>query len=72
MRTAWWYGVVYDEKTEVKHEYATSLAYYALQVDANNCVLKETKQYDKVSVYEADPANMKSEGDTEFTYEKIQ
>lgn len=72
MRTAWWYGVVSDDKTQVKPEYATSLAYYPLQVDANNCVIKETKQYDKVSVYEADPANMKSEGDTEFTFEKIQ
>ena len=71
MRTAWWYGVVDKENNVVKQEYAASLAYYPLDVDANNCVVVETKLYDEKAKYEADPASMKPDDKTAFVCEKI-
>lgn len=71
MRTAWWYGVVSDDKTTVKPEYAAKLAYYPLDVDANNCVKVETKLYDTKEKYEKDPSTMGPDDKTAFTVEKI-
>ena len=71
MRTAWWWGVNDKENNVVKPEYAESLAYYPLNVDSNNCVVIEEKCYDKQSVYDVNPDNMKSEGKTAFECEKI-
>ena len=71
MRTAWWYGVVNDDKTEVKQEYAAKLAYYPLNVDANNCVIVETKLYDTKEKYESDPEGMGADDKTAFECEKI-
>ena len=72
MRTAWWYGVVNDDKTEVKQEYAAKLAYYPLNVDANNCVIVETKLYDTKEKYETNPDSMGADDKTAFECEKIQ
>jgi hypothetical protein len=72
MRTAWWYGVVNDDKTEVKQEYAAKLAYYPLNVDANNCVIVETKLYDTKEKYETNPDSMGADDKTAFVCEKIQ
>ena len=71
MRTAWWYGVVNDDKTEVKQEYAAKLAYYPLNVDANNCVIVETKLYDTKEKYETNPDSMGADDKTAFECEKI-
>lgn len=71
MRTAWWYGVVNDDKTEVKQEYAAKLAYYPLNVDANNCVIVETKLYDTKEKYESNPESMGADDKTAFECEKI-
>lgn len=71
MRTAWWYGVVNDDKTEVKQEYAAKLAYYPLNVDANNCVIVETKLYDTKEKYETDPNSMGPDAEAAFVCEKI-
>ena len=72
MRTAWWYGIVSDDKTTVKPEYAAQLAYYPLDVDANNCVVTETKLYDTKEKYEADPSTMGPDSKSAFVVEKIQ
>ena len=72
MRTAWWWGIVNDDKTAVNPEYAPKLAYYPLDVDANNCVKKETKLYDTKEKYEADPSTMGLDDAYEFVCEKIQ
>lgn len=72
MRTAWWYGVVSDDKTEVKQEYAAKLAYYPLDVDANGCVKVELKLYDTKEKYDADPSTMGEDDKYEFVCEKIQ
>lgn len=72
MRTAWWYGVVNEEKTAVNPEYAAKLAYYPLDVDANGCVVIEEKLYDTKEKYEADPASMGADDKTAFVCEKIQ
>lgn len=69
MRTAWWYGVVKDGA--VSQEYATKLAYYPLDVDANSCVKSETKCYDSKEKYENDPSTMAPEGSIYFVCEKI-
>ena len=66
MRTAWWYGVVNDDKTEVKQEYAAKLAYYP-----NNCVIVETKLYDTKEKYETAPDSMGADDKTAFECEKI-
>ena len=71
MRTAWWYGVVNDDKTEVKQEYAAKLAYYPLNVDANNCVIVETKLYDTKEKYESNPDSMGADDKTAFECEPI-
>lgn len=71
MRTAWWYGVVNDDKTEVKQEYAAKLAYYPLNVDSNNCVIVETKLYDTKEKYETDPNSMGPDAEAAFVCEKI-
>lgn len=71
MRTAWWYGIVNDDKTEVKPEYAAKLAYYPLNVDANNCVIVETKLYDTREKYESNPEGMGADDKTAFVCEKI-
>lgn len=71
MRTAWWWGVNDKDKNVVKPEYATSLAYYPLDVDENSCVKTETKCYDEESVYKVDPSKMKAEGTVAFVCEKI-
>ena len=71
MRTAWWYGVVDKENNVVKQEYAEKLAYYPLNVDANNCVIIETKLYDKQSVYESNPDSMGPDDKTAFECEPI-
>lgn len=72
MRTAWWYGVVDNENNVVKQEYAAKLAYYPLDVDANNCVVVETKLYDTQEKYESDPSTMGPDDVTAFICEKIQ
>ena len=72
MRTAWWYGVVDKEAGVVNQEYAAKLAYYPLDVDANNCVLVETKLYDTKEKYESDPNTMGPDDKTAFICEKIQ
>ena len=72
MRTAWWYGVVDKENNVVKQEYAAKLAYYPLDVDANNCVVVETKLYDTQEKYESDPSTMGPDDVTAFICEKIQ
>lgn len=71
MRTAWWYGVVDKDNNVVKQEYAEKLAYYPLNVDANNCVIVETKLYDKQSVYESNPDSMGADDKTAFECEPI-
>lgn len=71
MRTAWWYGVVNDDKTEVKQEYAAKLAYYPLNVDANNCVIVETKLYDTKEKYDSNPDSMGPDDKTAFECEPI-
>ena len=72
MRTAWWYGVVDKDNNVVKQEYAAKLAYYPLDVDANNCVVVETKLYDTKEKYESDPNTMGPDDKTAFVVEKIQ
>ena len=72
MRTAWWYGVVDKDNNVVKQEYAAKLAYYPLNVDANNCVIVETKLYDTKEKYESDPNTMGADDKTAFECEKIQ
>ena len=72
MRTAWWYGVVDKDNNVVKQEYAAKLAYYPLDVDANNCVVVETKLYDTQEKYESDPSTMGPDDVTAFICEKIQ
>ncbi|MBQ1717817.1 MAG: hypothetical protein II676_02120 [Bacteroidales bacterium] len=72
MRTAWWYGVVDTDNNVVKQEYAAKLAYYPLDVDANNCVVVETKLYDTKEKYESDPSTMGPDDKTAFVCEKIQ
>ena len=72
MRTAWWYGKVDEETNTVKQEYAAKLAYYPLDVDANNCVVVETKLYDTKEKYESDPSSMGPDDKTAFICEKIQ
>ena len=72
MRTAWWYGVVDSENNVVKQEYAAKLAYYPLDVDANNCVVVETKLYDTKEKYDSDPNTMGPDDKTAFIVEKIQ
>ena len=69
MRTAWWYGIV--DGDVVKPEYAEKLAYYPLDVDANNCIKQELKLYDKKEKYEADPATMAVDYRVAFEFEKI-
>ena len=71
MRTAWWWGIVNDDKTAVNPEYAAKLAYYPLNVDANNCVTTELKLYDSKEKYEADPNTMGEDDRYEFVCEKI-
>ncbi len=71
MRTAWWYGVVDKDNNVVKQEYAAKLAYYPLNVDANNCVIVETKLYDTKEKYESDPESMGADDKTAFECEKI-
>ncbi len=71
MRTAWWYGVVDKENNVVKQEYAAKLAYYPLNVDANNCVIVETKLYDTKEKYESNPEGMGADDKTAFECEKI-
>lgn len=71
MRTAWWYGVVDKDNNVVKQEYAAKLAYYPLDVDANNCVVVETKLYDTKEKYESDPSTMGADDKTAFICEKI-
>ena len=46
--------------------------YYPLDVDANNCVVVETKLYDTKEVYESNPENMGPDDKTAFICEKIQ
>ena len=71
MRTAWWYGVVDKDNNVVKQEYAAKLAYYPLNVDANNCVIVETKLYDTKEKYESNPDSMGADDKTAFECEKI-
>lgn len=71
MRTAWWYGVVDKDNNVVKQEYAAKLAYYPLNVDANNCVIVETKLYDTKEKYETAPDSMGADDKTAFECEKI-
>jgi hypothetical protein len=71
MRTAWWYGVVDKDNNVVKQEYAAKLAYYPLNVDANNCVIVETKLYDTKEKYESNPDSMGADDKTAFECEPI-
>ena len=71
MRTAWWYGVVDKDNNVVKQEYAAKLAYFPLDVDANNCVKSEKKCYDTKEKYESDPSTMSAEDPIYFVVEKI-
>ena len=71
MRTAWWFGVVNEETNTVDQKYAAKLAYYPLNVDANNCVIIEEKLYDTEAQYNADPSKMKADDKTAFECELI-
>lgn len=71
MRTAWWYGIVNKDKTEVEPKYAEKLAYYPLDVDDHGCVVTETKLYDTETQYKSDPSKMKGDDLCAFVCEKI-
>ncbi|MBR6305549.1 MAG: hypothetical protein IKR38_02060 [Bacteroidales bacterium] len=71
-KTAWWWGIKDEENMVIKDEMAEKLAYNPLELDANGCVAKECKYYDKAEKYKTDPTSMDLEGYNTFTYEKIQ
>jgi hypothetical protein len=71
MKTAWWWGVADKDNGVVKDEWAAKLAYYPLNVDANNCIKTELKLYDKKEVYEATPDQMAEDDKYVFVCEKI-
>jgi len=71
MKTAWWWGIKDEDNGIVKDEWAAKLAYYPLDVDANNCVKTELKLYDTKEQYESDPSKMAEDDKYTFVCEKI-